>query len=354
MASVITSIQKVSIAMASGDTSKTATISSVTTTNTILIFNGLTTDSIAAPNDESQATARVELTDATTVTAYKGVAGQSVTINCTVVEFASGVNSIQAGTIVVAASTTSNTATISSVGSNAFVLYLGETSDTNIAGYTPGHGGLELTNSTTVTAYALSAGRALTMGYMVVDLDSTIISSVQKRSVTNATSSTSYTDTISSVNTSYTLLFYNGFMYTVAIAKASAAHRIALTNSTTVTLNRNSGSDSNSRTIYYTAVEFQSAILNSAVQRGNITGTAVSRTATITTVNTALAALNYGGFSASTNSDSTTVPRLDLTNATTVTSTLNSSGPHNSNWEVIEFAPTVVPSQGSNVMMMGI
>ena len=133
MAGPIKSIQKVAITIASGSTSNTATISSVTTSNAILLFNGNTT---TQTTDYSSGTARIELTNGTTVTAYRGASNSdTVTIYGTVIEFNTGyLNSVQSGTVALSTSQTTNTATISTVGANAFVIWLGTAMATSTSG----------------------------------------------------------------------------------------------------------------------------------------------------------------------------------------------------------------------------
>lgn len=86
-----------------------------------------------------------------------------------------------------------------------------------------------------------------------------------------------------------------------------------------------------------------------SIQRGTITITgAASVTATITSVNTASAVVRMVGFTTSgTLTDYQTFPRVELTNATTVTASVNTSPGANSvvvSYEVIEYDPTYVKS----------
>ena len=335
--SLIQSIQSGSITLGAGVSSNTATISSVDTSKSILIWNGVQ-NTVAAQTQPERWATRIALTNGTTVTATRESTSSSSTVRFTVVEFASGVNSIQSGTIAIGVGSASNTATISAVGANAFVLYLGaSTAVASAFNYSTGPGAVVLTDSTTVTASNFT-GNTMTVGYMVVDLDSTIVTGVRQGSVTDASANTSYTGTITSVDTTRSLVFYNGVIPSASnLSFATAAATYVLTNGTTVTLTR-SGTNTGSRTHYYTVVEFTAAALNSNVQRGTIAQSAASsNTATISSVNTAKSFVNWNNaLGASANAD-TVMSTLTLTNATTVTSNTNSSGTVTTGYEVIEF-----------------
>lgn len=332
--SVIQSIQKGTITIAAGLTSNTATISSVITGKSMLVYEGLSTTNNASTRYD-RLVARIELTNGTTVTATRGVVTGDVTVSYTVVEFASGVNSIQSGSIVIAATT--NTATISAVGANAFVLWLGATTAANPSNYTTSQGAVELTNSTTVTA-TCAVGGALTVNYMVVDLDSTIVTSVQKIARVDTSASTSFTSTISSVVQNNALVFYNGFVTAPGGTLDNNAFTGALTAATTVTFTR-FGTGIASKTLYATVVEFAATALNSAVQRGTIALAASTSTppAIISSVVTGKSFVNWGNFLATNVTPDVALPRLDLTNATTVTMTVNTAGSPTGAYEVIEF-----------------
>lgn len=335
-ASVIQSVQTGTITISAAASSNTATITSVDTTKSILIYEGRQPTSTGSANNNRSAT-RIALTNATTVTATRGNTNDAVTVAFTVIEFASGVNSIQSGTIAIAGAATSNTATISAVGANAFMLWLGGSTAVTALQWTNCESSVELTNSTTVTARC-QTNDAMTVGYMVVDLDTTIVSAKEQRAVTNTSGNASFTDTITSVDTTKTLLFYNGAIVPATSSTVTSfACTTVLTNATTVTVTR-VGTNTGSQTINYTAVTFAGAALNSSVQRGTITLSAqTSNTATITSINTAKSFVNYGNFRVTAANDNTDIPTLALTNATTVTAAVNSAGSPIAAFEVLEF-----------------
>lgn len=165
----IKSIQRGTIAIAGGATSNTATITSVDTANTRLVFLGIldasgdTTPDIVA--------CRIALTNATTVTATVNTVGAgNRTVSYEVVEYFPGaIKTIQRGTFATTGSTT-GTATISSVDTTRTTLdYLGF-STTFSGGTVVGQalGELVLTNATTVTFNGLG-NQNRTVSYQVVE-----------------------------------------------------------------------------------------------------------------------------------------------------------------------------------------
>lgn len=336
--SVITSIQQGSITIAAGSNSNTATLSpTVTAANSMLVYNGVTTD--LATSNHAKCAVRITLTNGTTVTATRELnSSVAVTVNFSVVEFASGVNSIQYNTITITAAGTSNTRTISAVGANAFVMWLGGSVSTASLAYADVQSGVTLTNSTTVTGnIGFALANDYTMNFVVVDLDSTIVASVQQRTLTSAATATTDVDTISSISTTDTLLVNGGNTAASTTTFAAIGFRSVLTNATTVTFTRN-GIGVISRTHYYTAVVFAAAVLKQAIQSATITlSAAASGTATITAVVTAKSFVMWeGAFNASANAN-VLLPRMDLTNTTTVTANLNASGSVATAFSVVEF-----------------
>lgn len=336
--SVIRSITPLTITIAAASLTGTFTsLPSVVTANTILIWNGVVSTTASATVD-NRSSVTVALTNTTTVTATRQNSTDQVIVSLTAVEFASGVNSIQAGTIVVTSTNTSNTATISAVGANAFVLYQG-VSCPNSVGAPQNWAGVTLTNSTTVTANVTSlAGASQTVAYMVVDLDSSIVSGVQQKAVSLTSANVSDTDTITSVTTTNTLLMYGGISVTTTAGYGAFSYETVLTNGTTITKTR-VGTSVTQRTVYYTAVSFNASALSGNIQRGTITlAAATSNTATISSVTTSKSFVNWGNFTAANSNTNVSSPSLTLTNATTVTAAVNSAGSPTVAYEVIQFS----------------
>lgn len=338
--SYIRSIQTFEITIGTSATSNTATITSVTTGNSVIFFNGFTTTNSGTTIREYAA--RVELTNGTTVTAYRDTssATHTVTARGTVVEFESAaISSIQHGTVTVGASNTGGTATISSVTTSRSVLfYLGVTNTTSTTSSNVVHCRIDLTDATTVTATRnTSTSAVLTVGYIVVEFASGITQSVQPRSVTLTSNGTSSTDTITSVTTGNTMLIYNG-VTSGNTTLANFMYNLQLTSATQVTLAR-TGTSTSTRTINYTAVEFASGMI-STVQRGTTAISSVtSADTTITSVNTSKALCNATNFSTDATNTHERYATAKLLNATTVRAEKNTAGSTDSTmgWEVIEF-----------------
>lgn len=344
--SYIQSIQKVAITISAGNTSGTATISSVTTANTVLIYDNFT--SADTSSAFGQFFAGLTLTNSTTVTATRAISASTsdMIVYCTVVEFtSSAIVSIQSGTITMA-SVASNTATISSVTTaNSICFFQGWTNSStdNFPGRE--YCRVTLTNSTTVTANrGTNPANTAIAYYTVVNFNAAVVQSIQQFSTTLNTIGTSITQTISSVNTNNSIIIYGGC--TVAAASTvnltDIAYTIELTNSTTVTLTRIGNNNSDTRIYNYTVWELPSSVLNSSVKRGTIAMTSqTSNTATITSVNTAKSFVTWCGFRMGLSSRPAGInfPSLELTNGTTVTDRMNTSNAttNTSSYEVVEF-----------------
>lgn len=337
--SVIRMIQAGTATVASGATSGTYTISPAITTlgNAMLVWNGETTNDTGGSDQRTSLI--LTLTNTTTVTVTRGVnVAFSATVSFTIVEFASGVNSIQAGTISVATTNASNTASISAVGANAFVLYQGYNNTGSTTANLP-QSGVTLTNSTTVTAFVqTSATITQTVRYMVVDLDTTVVTSAQHFSAAMTSANTSDTDTITSVTANNSSLMWGG---AVQLAGSLAnAYNTFLTNGTTVTKTR-TGIGVTSRTVYYAVVNWASSALNGNVQRTSSAlaiSSATSATWTLgSSVSTAKSFVNYNGFSAPSGTNAATAMSSLVLSSTTVVASVNTSGTSTPTAEVVQF-----------------
>lgn len=331
--------QQGEITIPAGSTSNTLTISSVTTANTVLLFDGWQTDNTGSQGRELFPI--IALTNSTTITATRNTSNVSfgVTVRFTVVEFkSSAITSIQSGTISNGSGGTTATATITSVNTARAVTFIyGFTTTGASTTYTSMMNRLDLTNSTTVTSTKNASGSALTVGYAVVEFAAGIINSIQQRAVTLTTANTSDTDTITSVTMANTMLVYTGTSSSSNSADNSL-YTLQLASATQVTLTRGSIS-TNTRTIGYTVVEFVSGILNS-VQRGTTPMNSVnSADTTITSVNTAKSACNFCGFVAISGGTDTRWSTVKLLDATHVRCQRNTAGAVTMTpaWEIVEF-----------------
>ena len=160
---VLESIQMGEIALGAAETSDTAPITGVDTAKAFLINLGYW-GSTAGDTDRE---CRLELTNATTVTVSRTATGGTVTVRFAVVEFSSGINSIQRGTITLA-SQKSNTATITGVDTaKTFLSNLGST--TTVSGTDRVKAALELTDATHVQAEADAANATLICGFEAIE-----------------------------------------------------------------------------------------------------------------------------------------------------------------------------------------
>lgn len=149
-----------------------------------------------------------------------------------------------------------------------------------------------------------------------------VIRSIQRGTITIAGAATSNTATITSVSLAAAKI---NFLGCTALGNEPPTHayaRVTLTDATTVTATKNSGTGgSDDVVVSYEVVEYTSGVIKS-IQRGTISAAAGSATATISSVNTTKTEVNYMGYTtaqAAAGDDSATrLPRLDLQNATTV------------------------------------
>lgn len=170
---------------------------------------------------------------------------------------------------------------------------------------------------------------------------STIIKSIQYGSV-EMNGVTSGTATITAVVTANAVVYPLGVAYNAAGASpAKCFFSVVLTNTTTVTVSRNT-SEAVSAVVQFVVVEYASWVLKSNQPGTVVIASAVSNTATITSVNTAKAQVVFNG--SISNNDPTLIEGVDLatlvlTNATTVTATrkTNSGGSLTTAFTVVEF-----------------
>lgn len=147
----IDNIQYGTIAITGEAVSNTATINAVVLANSVLILFGLTT----AGKSDKYASVRVVLTNTTTVTAVRatGAADQDLTVGFCVIEFSSGIETVQHELLTVPSGNTTADATISSVStSKSVILNCGHYTDSPWDNYYRFSPRFELINATTVRA----------------------------------------------------------------------------------------------------------------------------------------------------------------------------------------------------------
>lgn len=342
MTNYLTSVgsQQVSITIASGSTTGTATITAVGS-GAFIIYQGSNPSDTANLNDTL---GRIEITNSTTVTATRGATGSSQTLTVNAVIFDGDttnlVKLVQSGTIAIGTGSTSGTATISAVtNNNTATAILGYSDVTSSTGLSNNQYVVSL-SGTTVTATKQFSGTSETVGYCVIEFQgSALNSSVQNISSSSTPSASSRTVTITSVTANNTFLIFGGMYGNSASSETTTQQRGALTDATTVTINTQTSSFV---ALVYNCVvvELKSGILNQAVQRGTIAlAAATSNTATITSSVVANGFCNwlFNTSSASTLSPKTAFYDITQTNATTLTMTANASATGTGSYEVVEF-----------------
>jgi hypothetical protein len=240
--------------------SGTATITSVTTTNSAIIFNGQVCQ-VASSSAMSSCLVHGVLTNATTVTATRGASsGSAVILHFCVLEFNSGIlnSSTQAATIQIASAGTSNTATITSVTTSQTATMYGGLITSNGSGAGNVYAYAQLTNGTTLTVTRNSnAAVTTTVPVTVMEFKAANVNSLNRAKTTIASSASSQTATITAVNTSLTAISHLGMSDSAAgTAIGDNLGDASLTNATTVTMARGT-SNTNSLDNSWEAIEFK-------------------------------------------------------------------------------------------------
>lgn len=227
---------------------------------------------------------------------------------------------VQQVTITIPNGATSATATITTVGSGAFITLQGQTTtDSTTAASAVAR--VELTNTTTVTAYRNTSSTAtITVTAVVVDGDTTnLVDSVQHVTAAITTFNLTGTATISAVTNNNTFVNYLGGITGGSLTISRTLARVGLSG-TTVTFTR--GANLSANTHGACIVELQGSALNSSVQ--NITrastssGTTYAATISSVTMNNTFLANGGAEIASSLTSTTQTFGRMQLTTSTNV------------------------------------
>lgn len=164
-----------------------------------------------------------------------------------------------------------------------------------------------------------------------------LVIGVQRGTIT-ITGAATGTATITAVDTANSRIRFLGQTASLnAVDGTKYFARLALTNATTVTATVNASPGADSCTVGFEVTEYAPGVLRS-VQRGTISCTGGSATATISAVNTSKSELSFLGFSdTDTSNNNGVVPRLAFTNATTVTASNVVAAQATVAYEVAEF-----------------
>lgn len=252
----------------------------------------------------------------------------------------------------------SATATITSVGSRAFILYGANSSNNTNA--INSCADITLTNSTTVTADRLGVNGAVVVTCSVVDATSDLVVSVQYGAITLLATQASNTAAIAAVNANTSALEWLGTMVSDTVTVPSTQMAALTYAATTVTATVTTAVTS-TMVVRFCMIEFNAAALQSNVQ---IFSTAWLNAATSTTQ--AIAAVTANNtiliHGAQRTDNLTTLAkarqRSVLTNGTTVTINVDTAGSDTNNiynFTVVEFIPAVLaqPVQRGTIAIAG-
>jgi hypothetical protein len=268
------------------------------------------------------------------------------------------VNSVQQVAITIPTGSTSATATISAVGSLAYVDYKGANTNTTLNHANVNYPRVALTNSTTVTATrnASSVTDAVTVYASVVDATSSLVDSVQSGTSTIGVGSSTKSTTITSVTTSRSAVLLLGATSDPATNDQTLAWAsFILSSATTVQAKRNA-TGGNDTTAGFQVVQFASGALHAiqTVSRTITSGT--SRTDTLTAVVMASTWLAFNGV---TTNDLDTLDieatKFALTSTTAVTDTNNTAlvvSNQQLRYTVIEYVSGVLNSMQRGTVTM--
>lgn len=320
-AGIVTSIQPFEIVIASGATSNTATISTVDNTRTAIFPADFNQDNVIGNIQNSRL--RVELTNATTITARRTGNVGNVTARGTAVEFNStGVESVEYGiTTMVSGNLTATTTITSANMSRAAIFNLGSDmtagSTTTAANFTTA---IRLTDPTTITADrddSLSSVNGDT-GWCLVRFSEGVANVQHMLFASTSAGITEQHALLSEVNPARAIIAWGGNRG-ASSTEQHFYHALELSSSAAVTVSRGEGNTSTHK-VHYNVIEFAPAYVNT-IQRGTIyvNSSALSNTATITSANTSKSAVAWGGFLTLGDQPNEQDTTAKLSNATTVT-----------------------------------
>lgn len=270
------------------------------------------------------------------------------------------IKSIQTGEIVIAAGSTSNTASVTPVQTgNSCVFFGGIYCGNTAVNATQDFGSLTLTNSSTVTAQTNSSDASFTrtLRYTLVEWMPGCINKIQ--SGTTFGSSTTNDTTIAKVITSNSFVIHQGNTESANnLQWGKQPGRLQLLNSTTVRLLINDTSATQT-TVAWTVVEFVDGIVNSIQEIGlTMAGSAATANTTITAVNDSTTITFHNGFNTNTFGDfwasnGTYIARTSTTNVQATRGSANAPGV-DLRATVIDFKSQYVNSRGNGTITIAV
>lgn len=269
------------------------------------------------------------------------------------------IKSIQTGEITIAATASSGTATVSTVGTgNSCVFYGGMYCANTSANAQQDFALLTLTNSTTVTAQTNTADPSFsrTVRYTLVEWMPGCINKIQTGTIFGG--SLTNDATIANVITANSFVIHQGNTCSANnLQWGKQPGRISLLNSTTVRLTINDTSVTQTR-VAYAVIEFVSGIVNSIQQIGiTMAGSSATANTTISAVNDGSTITFNNGFNENTfgdfwSSDSAYIQRTSTTNVAATRGSANSAG-LDIVATVIDFKAQYVKSRASGTISIG-
>ena len=308
-------VQTFSITIAAGNTTGTAMVNAVGS-GAFICWGG---QNPSVSNNPSEDFAYLALTNSTTITATRntGTAGTIVITGCIVDgDTTNLIKSVQYGTVTIANTASTGTASINAVtNNNTAIHFLGSSSSNSTLSNINEYARLSL-SGTTVTATRPGTTGTLVVGFVAIEFQAGCLAqTVQNVSATSSSSVTSWAATITSVTANNSITFFSG--HTIATSTTNPAQfkmRGAITGATTLTAYANTGA-AYAKAYNCCIVSFNAGVLNSAVQRGTttLTGVASNTTTLGTTVVEANTLLSWQG-----NTSTSTTAVLDRAEAAAV------------------------------------
>ena len=348
-------IQRGEITIAAGASSGTATIASVNTNKSHVVFCGFRSAETSLATSEDYV--RISLTDATTVTAQTNSANAS---NSRIAGYevwewvGEAITSINSGTITLG-SVLSNTATIPSVDTDySFVFHLGHNHTVSNGNFNYNQARIEITDATTITATKSDTNfPSLVVGYVAVESNSDYVASVQQFAITIAESTTVTNQTITAVDDTTSMVIYQGMCVALFAVQDPTRLPYVFRTSTTNLRAQRAGSSAARTIANATVVEFVSGKVTArAAAQTTIASGAASANATIANAGTAI--LSPGGFSSSANVSTVDGPyttvKLNSTTQVTVTRGGTPANAPITAWEVLVVPTLGLPPAGSLVL----
>ena len=284
----ILSVQNVTVTISGGNTTGATAITAVDVANSIILpgcYAG-----ISSQTTGNNCWARWDFTDSggDEITATRVGTTGDVTVEVTVVEFASGVlTHNNRTTMTITGTATSNTASLGATvtASRSCVIPMGFSITQTATNDQRRMPVIYRSSTTDMTAYVLTApgsAQTLTVGFQAIEFSSSYVNNVQTIFYDATTSSTSIDVSITSVDTDRCICFFSG-SHTSGSSVSFRQMAAELTNSTTMNFATNFNS-SLQRRAAAVVIEFIDDTFLSQVenQSGSITSTNTTATDTIT------------------------------------------------------------------------